>query len=1544
MHFSLSLWIVPVAERAHACAIVPAIDLSVACAVGRTTSEGNAKASFLKTARSSSPLQHLPHPHHLFPPLITFLLRACACHLYVVLVVSIIMLHIRARLSSRSALEGTKSGNILTLAPRKSPTLYAGGYGPSVPQHDNDHTSFRSIEILPTADEILASGKDVYMPKRDLQEPNPLPAGTERLLDLSFRQLRYESVEKLVDVTYSATQTAFLGVPSGQVTSKTPSNDATSPDPRHETAIGNRYFLYNNVQVEELLAHETLSVLARVSFDCPKFMQGTSIHQTGRFEEGMLVALLCLNTSTNELDVWYLQVHLLQSTHSMTGRATPGRKAAVQLAFLPNTTSDTVTKFAHCAQKLSSETQICMVEYPKVLHAGFFNCLDRLQKLQGFPFSDIIAPQLSTQQVSDRIEYHQGHDERSLYPCRAPKYAEEPEFEFRLNPIAVDGTDDIMSGFTLTELEDSSSIPMIESMTSLDIGQAAAVRHSLKSELAFTQGPPGTGKTHVGMALTRVLLESRPKTSKKPILVVCLTNHALDSFLGGLRDAGVDKLLRIGGGSKEDWTDAINLREKRNKARFSHNETTEINRLREEAKAAFDDIDAWTRGQASQELTGDVGWYALSTFLYNHEREMYDQFHSAAPSPSLVAVLFDFWARGGDLQDNQKLRQSIVERLSSKGTSKDPKVLAEAQNILNGMTSVTTAQQTSLGPISVWKTNANERKRLVAEWTNHVDPAVLANNLGRWYGEHQSARQKQQPIRDARDIRIMEQVDVIGITTTACAGKWDLLNALDLEIVICEEAGEVLEPHVLCTLLPTIQHGIFIGDPQQLRPQVSEYVLSLEKSPDYRLDESLFEKMITPRDEALSALPMAQLNIQRRMHPDIADISRITYPSLQDHQSTVDRESTIGLVERLFWWDHRVPELNDVNVTKSRVNQHEVNMVSGLVNYLLKDGAYSQGDIAVITPYSGQLAALYEGLKATCRFWLNERDRQLLLSEDAFDDGKLERKKEDVPVSDMLRIATVDNFQGEEAKVVVLTTVRSGDKPGFLSVPNRINVACSRAKDSFFIIGNSETLGQVPMWQDIIQLLDSRRGPALLTSCPNHPLHSHTVYGPGDFASVPDCAVPCVVALPCGHMCPENCHPLCLHENDIIPCGHRCEKVLSCGHECPNKCGRPCGPCNKEAQEIKLVCGHEGTKACAGEVSKCSLVLRSEELKCGHVPFQIVCGAETNEVKCQAICEAVLDCGHLCKGICNECQDTGHHDSCKMAKCSELLTCGHRCKADCHAGKDHPRCERKVEITPKCWHGLRHRECWKRPQPCTKPQSTPESMNDCDSTATTTVDSDSSATTADQPFVCCLPTTVLPVLKSCTMKLKCGHLCPSLDDEICPDASLCPECLKQDFLSEYIVYLPDCGHMVDVRILDRMNIQGFYRTNKSGNITGFAKRAIDILQAPKCTVCNQPCPGVRRYEQIGKFVHFLPTVHYFVVYCFSELGRVSDEARACEKKLKASFDIFVSDLRPGPMGAAYNRNAISARQADFNNLIAKCVLIRGKLSSSFFSSMLTDRS
>lgn len=62
---------------------------------------------------------------------------------------------------------------------------------------------------------------------------------------------------------------------------------------------------------------------------------------------------------------------------------------------------------------------------------------------------------------------------------------------------------------------------------------------------------------------------------------------------------------------------------------------------------------------------------------------------------------------------------------------------------------------------------------------------------------------------------------------------------------------------------------------------------------------------------------------------------------------------------------------------------------------------------------------------------------------------------------ELVKIDTVDSYQGKENRIIILSLTRSDPSwtPGFLKTPNRINVAMSRAMDRLLIIGN------VDMWR-----------------------------------------------------------------------------------------------------------------------------------------------------------------------------------------------------------------------------------------------------------------------------------------------------------------------------------------------------------------------------------------------------------------------------------------------------------------------------------------------
>ena len=376
-------------------------------------------------------------------------------------------------------------------------------------------------------------------------------------------------------------------------------------------------------------------------------------------------------------------------------------------------------------------------------------------------------------------------------------------------------------------------------------------------------------------------------------------------------------------------------------------------------------------------------------------------------------------------------------------------------------------------------------------------------------------------------------------------------------------------------------------------------------------------------------------------------------------------------------------------------------MVNGLVQYLVDSNEYDLKDIAVLTPYNGQLAALMRRLSATCSIWLSDKDRQ-----DLIDEGLLTIEeagpglKTEVDLSSMLRVATIDNFQGEEARVVILTTVRSNfeDKVGFLRTPNRINVGCSRARDGFYIIGNASLMSSVNMWDAIINIFVNKEkiGPGFRTRCSRHPQHEYIVSEPEQFEQIPKCNVPCWSRLSCGHVCKENCHAPSLH--DRIRCTEPCEKVhKGCGHRCTRTCGKICGNCVQQMPSFLLPCGHLSSTICSESDAKieaeCKHPIGSVTLPCGHQQEEL-CSFRDQIFPCQENCDTLLKCGHRCAATCSQCL-TGHQ-ICSI-NCGKKRPCGHNCAAPCHKGGC-PPCQ--LPCQRSCEHGACSQVCSRVCDPC----------------------------------------------------------------------------------------------------------------------------------------------------------------------------------------------------------------------------------------------------
>jgi len=598
----------------------------------------------------------------------------------------------------------------------------------------------------------------------------------------------------------------------------------------------------------------------------------------------------------------------------------------------------------------------------------------------------------------------------------------------------------------------------------------------------------------------------------------------------------------------------------------------------------------------------------------------------------------------------------------------------------------------------------NERQMLVDHWLEQIRQNT-SEKLVQQISDAEEFRDRVNTVHDEINRRMLLNADVIGITTTGLAKHISTLRRLRSKVIVCEEAAEVLEAHMISALMPGVEHFIQIGDHDQLRPQIKNYSLSLEneKGMRYQLDRSQFERLAVGQP-GCPAIPIAQLNVQRRMRPAISTLIRKTiYPRLEDHDSVKSLPDVVGIRENVFWLNHdnMEDESNDDGRLKSHSNAWEVDMTKSLVRHFVRQGLYNSTDIAVLTPYAGQLQSLRAALLKDFEIVLSDRDEDALaksgfevVEEYAGANRPLQKKQ----LIETLRLATVDNFQGEEAKIIIVSLVRSNKerKVGFLRTKNRINVLVSRAQHGLYLIGNADTYCNIPMWVGIRRQLEDYNavGRAFNLCCPRHSDTPIQCAEPDDFLKYsPEggCQLTCDQRLNhCGHRCPAKCHSEQMHEAFV--CAQPCPRIRStCAHLCPKLCGESCGPCQTVLDGILLPCGHSKDRVPCFRILdrsdiKCTVLVQKKVRGCDH-NVEIECATDVNSEKflCPVPCRQILECGHQCAGTCGACRKQADSDAILHAPCRVVCnrprnTCSHDCVKKCHVGQPCEQCDKRCEV------------------------------------------------------------------------------------------------------------------------------------------------------------------------------------------------------------------------------------------------------------------------
>ncbi|KAL6872438.1 P-loop containing nucleoside triphosphate hydrolase protein [Trichoderma longibrachiatum] len=674
--------------------------------------------------------------------------------------------------------------------------------------------------------------------------------------------------------------------------------------------------------------------------------------------------------------------------------------------------------------------------------------------------------------------------------------------------------------------------------------QLQSLIKGLENPVGQIQGPPGTGKSFIGAIIARVLME----LTDYRILVLSYTNHALDEFIHDLMKIGIDgsDMVRIGSKATAH-TEHLKLDAlaKATRISFEVRALLDVAKLaQQEAKTQLEDLMGNLKSQVRQQEVLDMLEFSdFGASLWNAFQVPDDMTIVGKNNKSLQPVdVYDAWLRGQHWSSLGMLGQVM-----------DPEYH------------------------EVWEIQPPTRIALHVQWANHIrqeqidEFAQLAETSDSLYRQIDSLykESKRNIVREKR---------IIGCTTTGAAMYQSIIRAASPDIVLVEEAGEILEAHIITSLGPSVKQLILIGDHKQLRPKVNNYNLTVEKGEGFDLNVSLFERLIRQGHD------FATLQEQHRSHPDISQFARLlAYPELKDVPKTSSYPPIRGLQKRVVFVHHEHPEeqldtvrdRRDPSAKASKKNVFEAEMVLKTVKYLSLQG-YKSENMVVLTPYMGQLALLRDTLRDQADPYLNELDTHELVRAGLMTQAASKAAKS------KLRLSTVDNYQGEESDIVIVSMARSNKNGdiGFLVARERLVVLMSRARQGIILFGNMNTFlankkGQ-ELWKKYFDAMKEKGFlfDGLPVYCEQHPDRQCLLQKPQDFDQhCPDggCAETCGAVLGCGkHTCERRCHREKDHTR--VACTKWMQKSCERGHKMKYLCGKEnqgCKTCAKEDEDTR---------------------------------------------------------------------------------------------------------------------------------------------------------------------------------------------------------------------------------------------------------------------------------------------------------------------------------------------------------------------------------------
>lgn len=263
-----------------------------------------------------------------------------------------------------------------------------------------------------------------------------------------------------------------------------------------------------------------------------------------------------------------------------------------------------------------------------------------------------------------------------------------------------------------------------------------------------------------------------------------LTNHALDEFLSDLLDVGIEPsdMVRFGG-KASSRTHSLLLSEQQSPFRFNVKDWTQcINPLKADARARSQAIENTFRRHIYSRVRNED----ILVYLEFDEPSFFSAFKVPEEDEGMTTVgrkgksisadgLLETWCKGGRIPTWARSWENVT------------------------------------GAQDIWSMTLEARQDLLHSWTAAIRQEEATQLTQSVIGYNRVVDSLAAKFRQ-KDRNILQSKRIIAATTTGAAKYQKEIAAASPDIVLVEEAGELLEAHVVTSLGESAKQCILIGD------------------------------------------------------------------------------------------------------------------------------------------------------------------------------------------------------------------------------------------------------------------------------------------------------------------------------------------------------------------------------------------------------------------------------------------------------------------------------------------------------------------------------------------------------------------------------------------------------------------------------------------------------------------------------------------------------------------------------------------------------------